>query len=235
MATEFARQGCNLALCARRTAKLEDLKTELLAIHPNIHVFIRPLDVTNSEEVFTVFHAFDEDFKSIGGTLDRVIVNAGMGKGGSLGKGFNAANMQTANTNFCGALTQFEAALEIFRAQKHGHLVAISSMSAFRGYGRALTVYAATKAALKSLAEGARVDLLNTSIQVSSIFPGYIESEMTEGLIKKPPYLISLEKGSRLLVQAINREKNNSYVPFRPWYFFKLFMPFMTLKMLRKF
>ncbi len=235
MALEFAKQDCNLALCARRVENLEELKKQILEINPNCQVFLRSLDVTLSEDVFIVFNAFNEDFKRIGEKLDRVIVNAGIGKGGSLGKGFSEANMQTARTNFCGALSQFEAALEIFRAQNYGHLVAISSMSAFRGYARAVTVYAATKAGLASLAEGARVDLLNKPIKVSTIFPGYIQSEMTKALEKKPPFMIGLDRGSKLLVKAINKEKNKSYVPRWPWYFFKQLMPFVSLKTLRKF
>lgn len=235
MAREFAKQGCNLALCARRVENLEELKQELLEINTDIHVFLRSLDVNNTEQVFEVFRVFETDFKGIDGTLDRVIVNAGLGKGASIGKGYAAQNMQTAVTNFCGALSQMEAAMEIFRAQNHGHLVAISSMSAFRGYARAVNVYAATKAGLRSLAEGLRVDVLNKPIKVSSIFPGYIESEMTgtiEG--KKPPFIISLDKGSKLLVKAINKEPNNAYVPFWPWYPLRQLMRFMPLSMLRK-
>ena len=235
MALEFAKEGCNLALCARRVENLEELKKTILEINPNCHVFLKSLDVTITEDVFTVFKAFNEDFKRIGENLDRVIVNAGIGKGASLGKGFAKANMQTAITNFCGALSQFEAALEIFREQNHGHLVAISSISAFRGYSRALTVYAATKAGLASLAEGARVDLLKKPIKVSTIFPGYIQSEMTDSVEKKPPFIIDLDRGSKLLVRAINKEKDKAYVPGWPWYFLRLLMPFMSLKILRKF
>ncbi len=236
MAKEFAKQGCNLALCARRMEKLEALKKELQEINPNIHVFLRALDVTQQKDVFEVFHAFKEDFKSNNNeTLDRVIVNAGMGKGASLGKGYPEQNMQTAVTNFCGAINQMEAAMEIFREQNQGHLVAISSMSAFRGHPRAMTVYAATKAALKSLAEGVRIDVLNKPIKVSTIFPGYIQSELTDAVRKPPPFMISLDKGSKLLAKAINKEKSNSFVPYWPWYFIKLLMPFMPLKMLKKF
>lgn len=235
MSIEFAKQGCNLALCARRVENLESIKKELLVINPAIQVFIRTLDVTNSQEVFDVFKGFNEDFHQINEQLDRVIVNAGMGKGASLGKGHAEANMQTAMTNFCGALSQMEAAMEIFREQNHGHLVAISSMSAFRGYPRAMTVYAATKAGLKSLAEGLRVDVLNKPIVVSSIFPGFIQSEMTDSMGKTPPFMIVLDKGAKLLVKAINKEKSSAYVPGWPWRFFKIIMPFMTLKMLRKF
>ncbi|HNP18189.1 MAG TPA: SDR family oxidoreductase [Fulvivirga sp.] len=238
MALEFAKEGCNLGLCARRVENLKELKTELLEINPNIEVFIKPLDVTQTEEVFNVFNAFNEDFIKTGQSLDRIIVNAGVGMGGSIGTGFEKGNMQTAQTNFCGALNQFEAALQIFRKQNHGHLVAISSMSALRGLKGGLTVYAATKAALASLAEGVRVDVLKTPIKVSTIFPGYIQSEMTEqkGKKAKPlPFIIDLDKGAKLLVKAINKEKSASYVPFWPWYFFKWVMPFMSLKSLRKF
>ena len=235
LALEFAKQGCNLALCARRVENLEELKSELLRINPDIHVFLRSLDVSVASQVFEVFNAFNDDFKGIGESLDRVIVNAGIGKGGPLGKGYEKPNMQTAVTNFCGAITQFEAALSIFREQNHGHLVAMASMSAFRGFPGGMTVYAATKAGLKSLAEGVRIDMLKKPITVSSIFPGYIQSEMTDGLAKKPPFMISLEKGSKLLAKAINKEKANVYVPPWPWFYFKLMMPLFSLKMLKKF
>ncbi|XOV94930.1 MAG: SDR family oxidoreductase [Bacteroidota bacterium] len=234
MALEFAKQGCNLALCARRMENLEDLKNDLLKVNPDIHVFLRTLDVTQSDQVFTVFRAFKEDFNAISEPLDRVIVNAGMGKGAPFGKGYAKQNMETAVTNFCGVISQMEAAMEIFREQNHGHLVAISSISAFRGYPWAMTVYAATKAGLKSLAEGVRIDMLNKPIRVSTIFPGYIQSEMTDKLKNPPPFMISLDKGSRLLVKAVNKEKYNAYVPFWPWYFYKLLMPFMSLRMLRR-
>ena len=235
MAIEFAKQGCNLALCARRMENLEALKIELEALNPEVKVLLRTLDVTISEQVFEVFRAFSKDFQDMGGLLDRVIVNAGMGKGAPFGKGYEKQNMQTAITNFCGAISQMEAAMEIFRAQNAGHLVAISSISAFRGFPRAMTVYAATKAGLRSLAEGIRIDVMNKPIVVSSIYPGYIQSEMTDAIGKPPPFMISLEKGSRLLVKAINRERAHAYVPFWPWYFFRQFMRFMTLKMLKNF
>jgi len=235
MAIEFAKQGCNLALCARRMDNLEALKEELEALNPQVQVLLRTLDVTDADQVFEVFRAFSKDFQEMGGMLDRVIVNAGMGKGAPFGKGYEKQNMQTAITNFCGAISQMEAAMEIFRAQNAGHLVAISSISAFRGFPRAMTVYAATKAGLRSLAEGIRIDVMNKPIVVSSIYPGYIQSEMTDAIGKPPPFMIPLEKGSRLLVKAINKERAHAYVPFWPWFFFRQFMRFMTLKMLKNF
>ncbi|MDM4770370.1 SDR family oxidoreductase [Solimonas sp. SE-A11] len=212
MAREFAKASRNLALCARRTDRLEELKAELEAAHPGIRVSIRALDVNQYEQVFEVFKAFRDEF----GILDRVIVNAGIGKGQPVGTGYFHANRKTAETNFVAALAQCEAAVEIFRAQKAGHLVMISSMSAIRGMPRNLTTYAASKAAVAALAEGIRADLLRTPIKVSTIFPGYIRSEINEK-VKKTPFMVDTETGCRALVAAIEREPAEASVPRWPW------------------
>ena len=212
MAIEFAKQGCNLALCARRLENLESLRNELLEINANIQVFIRSLDVNDHDAVFDVFNDFKEDM----GQVDRVIVNAGMGKGASIGTGYFHANKQTAITNFVSALAQCEAAMAIFRAQNSGHLVTISSISAVRGFRRAMTVYAATKAGLTSMTEGIRMDVMHTPINVSCIHPGFIRSEINEK-VEKVPFIVDTDVGCRALVKAINKEKANAYVPSWPW------------------
>ncbi len=212
MAREFARSGHNLALCARRTDRLTELKEELSAAHPGIQISIRALDVMNYDQVFEVFKAFREDF----GSIDRVIVNAGMGKGQPLGTGYFYANRQTAETNFVAALAQCEAAVEIFRAQNAGHLVMISSMSAMRGMPRNLTTYAATKAGVAALTEGIRADLMRTPIKVTTIYPGYIRSEIN-AKVKNTPFMIDTETGCRLLVKAIDKEPIKACVPWWPW------------------
>ena len=212
MAVEFAKQGCNLALCARRVERLEELKAQLEGINPDIKVFIRSLDVNDHDAVFSVFKAFRDDM----GTLDRVIVNAGMGKGASIGTGYFHANKQTAVTNFVSAVAQCEAAMDIFREQNAGHLVTISSISAVRGFRRAMTVYAATKAAITSLSEGIRIDVRNTPINVTCIHPGFIRSEINDK-VEKVPFIVDTETGCKAMVKAINKEKANSYVPTWPW------------------
>jgi short-subunit dehydrogenase len=212
MARAFAAKGRNLALCARRVDRLIQLKAELEAQHPGIKVLVRPLDVNQHHQVFEVFRAFQQDL----GQIDRVIVNAGLGKGQPIGKGRFDANLQTAHTNFIAALAQCEAAVEIFRAQNSGHLVSISSMSAMRGLPRNLTTYAATKAGLAALTEGIRAELLRTPIKVSTIYPGYIETELSSKSAKTP-LMVDTESGCRALVAAIEREPAKACVPAWPW------------------
>ncbi len=229
MARQFAQMGRNLGICARRTESLETLKKELLLINPNIQVEVAELDVNNHDQVFAVF----KQFKSALGDIDRAILNAGMGKGASLGTGYFHANKQTAETNFVALIAQSEATLEIMREQEHGHLVAISSMSGFRGYRRALTVYAATKAAVTNLCEGMYIDLMNTDIKVSCVHPGFIRSEINEK-VKKVPFIVDTETGVKAMVKAIEKEKLNSYVPFWPWAFFRYLFPVFPKSIIRK-
>jgi short-subunit dehydrogenase len=229
MAREFAARGRNLALCARRTDRLEELRTELLAAHPGITVSVRSLDVDDHDQVFDVFRAFRADL----GSLDRVIVNAGLGKGQPIGTGYFYANAQTARTNVLGALAQCEAAMEALREQGEGHLVVISSMSALRGMPRNLTTYAATKAAVATLAEGIRADVHGSAIKVSTMYPGYIRSEMNEK-VKKTPFMLDTDTGCRLLTAAIEKEPAKAYVPRWPWAPLSLAMRLLPLSVVRR-
>ena len=212
MARAFAVKGCNLALCARRVENLEAIKADIEAKHPDVQVLIKALDVCDYEQVFTVFNAFRDEL----GSLDRVIVNAGMGKGASMGTGYFHANLRTAQTNFTGALAQCEAAMTIFREQNAGHLVTISSMSALRGMPRAINIYAATKAGLRTMTEGLRADVIGTPIKVSCILPGFILTPINEDL-KKAPMRVDLETGCKALVKAIEKEPGEAKVPGWPW------------------
>jgi short-subunit dehydrogenase len=214
MARQFADLGYDLGLCARRVERLEALQAEIVAAHPDRRVELKALDVNDDEAVFRVFKEFAADF----GTLDRVIINAGLGKGAPLGTGRYDANKQTAMTNFVAALAQTEAAMETFRAQGSGHLVMISSISALRGMRKTITAYAATKAGVAALAEG----LINENVKakgidVSIIYPGYIRSEMNEKVVQKAKFMVDTKTGVKAMVSAIEKRKEKAYVPAWPW------------------
>lgn len=229
MARQFAARGHDLGLCARRTDRLDALREELLAAHPGIVVHTAALDVTDDAAVQTVFEKFRADF----GTLDRVVVNAGIGHGAPLGTGRQAANRRTALTNFVGALSQSEHALAIFRAQEHGHLVLISSVSALRGMRRAMTTYAATKAGVAALAEGLRSERI-PGVDISLICPGYIRSEMTADQADRAKFMVDTEPGVTAMVRAIEARKQVAYVPAWPWVPLSIAMRVLPLSVVRK-
>jgi short-subunit dehydrogenase len=213
MARQLAARGADLGLCARRFERLEHLRDEILAAHPERTIVIRALDVDDHDAVFRVFGEIAEEL----GGLDRVIVNAGLGKGASIGTGRFEANKQTVTTNLVSALAQCEAAMEVFRAANAGHLVVVSSLSALRGMPRAMTAYAASKAGLATLAEGIRADVLGSPITVTTLLPGYIRSEMNDRVAQRTPLLASTEDGVRSMVRAIEKEVDEALVPGWPW------------------
>lgn len=231
MARTFAKLGYNLAICARRTDRLQALKTEILAENPAIRVELASLDVSEYDAVFTTFKAFQQQFDSI----DRIIVNAGVGEGRRVGTGRFHINQRTAEINFISALAQCEAAMEIFRGQNSGHLVVISSMSAMRGMPKHLTVYAASKAGLAHLAEGIRAEMLadNLPIKVTTIYPGYIRTEINEGA-PKLPFEVDEATGSNALVAAIESGVDEACVPTLPWLVLGKAMKHLPLHLVNK-
>ncbi len=229
MARQFAGLGYDLALCARRIDRLEALQSELTSAHPQIKVSVAALDVTDDDAVFAVFGEFASQFPSI----DRVIINAGLGKGAALGTGRYDANRETAMVNFVAALAQSEAALEIFRRQGHGHLVMISSISALRGMRKAMTTYAATKAGVAALAEGVRSEGIK-GVDVTVIFPGYIRSEMNDKVEQKTKMMVDTETGVKSIVAAIEKRVAKAYVPAWPWVPIGVAMKTLPLSVVRK-
>jgi short-subunit dehydrogenase len=230
MARQFAARGADLALCARRLDRLEELRAEILAAHPDRTVVVRTLDVDDHPAVFRVLAELADEL----GGLDRAIVNAGLGKGASVGTGRFEANKQTITTNLVSALAQCEAAMEIFRAANAGHLVVVSSLSAVRGMPRTLTAYAASKAGVLTLAEGIRADVHGTPIKVTTLLPGYIRSEMNDQVAQRTPLIASTEDGVRAMVRAIEREVPKAIVPPWPWRPLAVVLRHAPLGMLRR-
>src|SRR3954454_20850683 len=83
MARAFAAKGRDLALCARRVDRLDELRAELSRRHPNITIAVAALDVNDHDRVPEVFTELADRL----GGIDRIIVNAGIGKGAPLGSG----------------------------------------------------------------------------------------------------------------------------------------------------
>ena len=233
MARQFAVLGYDLALCARRTDRLDEVASDIARTHPAVRVSVKALDVNDHDAVFRVFEEFREEL----GGLDKVVVNAGLGKGQPLGTGRFDANRETAETNFIGALAQMEAATEILREQGDGHLVVISSVSAMRGMPRSLTTYAATKAGVAHLAEGIRNEMLgkpDLDITVSTIYPGYIRSEMNEKVEQRTKFMVDTETGVRGIVEAIEKGVDSARVPAWPWKPLGTAMRHLPLAVVRK-
>jgi short-subunit dehydrogenase len=212
MARAFAAMGRDVALCARRVDRLEELKAELTRHYPAVRIVVAALDVNDHEQVPKVFGQLSDQ---VGG-IDRVVVNAGIGKGAPLGSGQLWANKATIETNLVAGLVQIETALEMFKQSGSGHLVLMSSVAGAKGMPGVWSAYCASKAALRSLGQSLRAEYAKGPIKVSVIEPGPIETEMhprTDSTV----FMVDSASGVRALVEAIERERGWSVVPWWPW------------------
>jgi short-subunit dehydrogenase len=212
MARSFAAKGRDLALCARRTDRLDELKAELSQQYPAIKIAVAALNVNHHEQVPKVFAELSDEL----GGIDRIIVNAGIGKGARLGSGKLWANKATIETNLVAGLVQIETALEMFAKIGSGHLVLISSVFGAKGVPGVKAAYAASKAGIRSLGESLRAEYPSGPIKVSVLEPGYIESEMT-AKSASTVLMVDNATGVKALVDAIEREPGRAVVPWWPW------------------
>lgn len=235
---EFARQsaasGHDLVLCARRIDRLEELAADIGSAHPSVTVRTYALDVTDDDAVRDVFRTADEE----SGGLDRVVVNAGLGKGRKIGSGRPEANRETAVTNVLGVLAQVEAAMELFRGRDAGHLVLMSSVTAIRGNRGAVTTYGATKAFVVNLGEGLQSELRRSgsAIDVTVLLPGYIESEMTarNDPSQRQPFMVPTAKGVASMLKAVEERKLKACVPAWPWRIVAVVLRFAPMGLVSK-
>lgn len=215
MARRFAALGRDLALVARRTDRLDALREELTTAHPGVTVLTAALDVDDPAAVAEVVPRLAAGL----GGLDRFIANAGLGKGVPVGTGGDGPNRAVLTTNVLGTHACCEAAVALFRAQGHGHLVVVSSVAGVRGMGGTRTAYATSKAADAVLAEGIRADLLSSRatrrIRVTTIHPGFIETDINTG--RRGPFTVDLDTGVDAMTAAVEREPVRAYVPEWPW------------------
>ena len=219
LAKEFAKRGHNLALCARRTERLESLKQQLASEYPSITVETVALDVNDLDSVPIVFN----QLKSTLGTLDIVIANAGITGVRRTGNGDLSIDKNIMQTNLFGAIATIDAAVAIFREQGHGQIVGMSSFSAFRGIPGS-AAYSASKAALTNYLQAVCTEFYRKNIKTTAIHPGFIKPEIDEN-IEKFPFVIEADKAAKTMVNAIEKGKSDIVVPGWPWAILRKIMP----------
>lgn len=220
LAHEFANRGYNLALCARRTEKLESLKNTLIENHKTIQVITAALDVNELETVPTVLNEIRQTF----GTVDIVIANAGITGVRRTGSGDLSVDKRIMQTNLFGAIATVDAAVAIFREQGFGQIVGMSSFSAFRGIPGS-AAYSASKAALTNYLQAVGTELYRKKdIKVTAIHPGFIRTEIDDN-IDKFPFVIDADKAAKTMANAIEKGKSDIVVPSWPWAVLRNVMP----------
>jgi short-subunit dehydrogenase len=107
-----------------------------------------------------------------------------------------------------------EAVLPGMRAAGSGVIAGVASVAAWRGLPSA-GPYGSSKAALATMLESLRVDLRGSGVDVVTVFPGFVKSEMTDANDPRDmPFLLSTEDGVRRMLRGIARRRRVVHFPF---------------------
>jgi NADP-dependent 3-hydroxy acid dehydrogenase YdfG len=167
-------------------------------------------DVTDKEAVFAAAGNFRSEF----GKIDILIANAGIAGGAVHAKDLQTENFaQVVNVNLLGAVNSVAAVLPQMVERNSGHLVAISSLAAYRGLPKS-AAYCASKAAMTALFESLRVDLRGSGVFVTTVHPGFIKTPLTSGRENKMPFLMELPQATAKIVKIIEKKKKTAAFPF---------------------
>ncbi len=208
LALELGRRGARLGLIARRAEILEEISREIRA--KGGEVLPLPADVQLAEPISIVADRLRKEF----GPIDVLIANAGIGATTDPAK-LNADQVaNVVGVNVLGAVNSVAAVVPEMLKSGGGHLVAISSLAAYRGLPKS-AAYCASKAALSAFFESLRLDLQPRGIAVTIIHPGFIKTPLTAGRQAKMPFLMELDTAVKKIVLAIEKQRKSYAFPWQ--------------------
>ncbi|GHV23713.1 short-chain dehydrogenase [Bacteroidia bacterium] len=173
-AHKFAANGAKLILNGRNPEKLKEIKHKL-EDHYGTKVFLSVFDVRDRVAVKQAIDSFPEEWQAI----DILINNAGLVIG--IEKEFEGSLDEwdiVIDTNIKGLLAVTRMIVPKMVARKTGHIINIGSIAGDAAYPGG-SVYCATKAAVKFLSDGLRIDLVDTPLRVTNIKPGMVETNFS--------------------------------------------------------
>ncbi|PWT93085.1 MAG: oxidoreductase [Blastocatellia bacterium] len=208
LALEVARRGARVGLVARRAAVLEELVTEIEKAGGKAVAI--GADVTGPSAMREAAVQLRNEL----GPIDVLIANAGIGTITPAAEFRPEDVAAVLNTNVLGAVNSVAAVVPQMIERGSGQLVAISSLSAYRGLPKS-GAYCASKAAMSSFFESLRIDLRNTGVNVTIIHPGFIKTPLTAGRKAKLPFLMELDDAVKKIVNVIERGKKSYSFPWQ--------------------
>lgn len=172
-ARKFAEGGYNVIITGRRAGRLESLRAELEKAGARVRTL--QFDVRDAEAASAAVGSLSEEWSRI----DVLVNNAGLALG--LDKEYEGSQEDwniMIDTNIKGLLTMTRLIVPGMVERGSGHVINIGSVAGDAAYACG-NVYCATKAAVKAITDGLRIDLADTPVRVTNIKPGLVETEFS--------------------------------------------------------
>lgn len=172
-ARKFAEGGYNLILTARRAEKLAEIKAQLEAEGTKVRTLA--FDVRDAEAAKQAIASLEPEWQ----TIDVLINNAGLALGLEKEYEGDPEDWNTMiDTNIKGLLTMTRLIVPAMVERNEGHVINIGSVAGDAAYAGG-NVYCATKAAVKTITDGLRIDVAESAVRVTNVKPGLVETNFS--------------------------------------------------------
>lgn len=172
-ARRFAQNGYAVIITGRNEQKLSNLKNELKEAGTMVLSLI--FDVRESDKAEAAISSLPEEWKAI----DVLVNNAGLALGLDKEYEGDPTDWNTMiDTNIKGLLTMTRLVVPGMVARNKGHVVNIGSVAGDAAYANG-NVYCATKAEVKLITDGLRIDVADTAVRVTNVKPGLVETNFS--------------------------------------------------------
>lgn len=172
-ARKFAQGGYDLIITARREDILNTLKAELEAAGAKVKTLV--FDVRDANAAKNAVESLEGEWQKI----DVLINNAGLALGLDKEYEGNIDEWSTMiDTNIKGLLTMTRLIVPGMVSRNEGHVINIGSVAGDAAYAGG-NVYCATKAAVKAITDGLRIDVAESAVRVTNLKPGLVETHFS--------------------------------------------------------
>jgi short-subunit dehydrogenase len=207
LARRLAADGDAVAVLARRKELLDGLVIEIE--QAGGRALAIACDVTELGQVCEAVARTEAKL----GPIDRLVANAGGGDPTPV-ESFEATQVErTLALNVVGTANCIEAVLPGMLERRAGHLVATSSLAAYRGLPGG-AAYSAAKAALTNLMESLRIDLRPRGIDVTVLLPGFVATRPSGTKKRSKPFQLDLEDATGRMQRAIRARRPRHAFPW---------------------
>ncbi len=172
-AEKFAANGDRLILTGRNTGRLEEIRQSLTSKGTEVLTLV--FDVRDATAARNAVDSIPEEWKEI----DVLVNNAGLALGLEPEYEVKQEEWETMiDTNIKGLLTMTRLIVPGMVERDRGHVINVGSVAGDAAYAGG-NVYCATKAAVKALSDGLRIDVAHTAVRVTNLKPGLVETNFS--------------------------------------------------------
>ncbi len=202
VAEELLRRGAHVAISARREEQLEEVSRGRMVVATT--------DVTDPASVQAAADAVRAEL----GDLDLVIMNAGTWTQFDARQWDHEVFRRHVDVNLVGMSAVLATVLPALIARGRGGFAGVASVAGYRGLPGS-EAYGATKAAQINMLEAARGSLRKQGVRITTICPGFVKTDMTQGNSFPMPFIIEANEAARSICDGLEAERNEIVFPRR--------------------